>query len=197
MDKRLNLTEKLDFSDIDLTAPDKVIGEILSELPKETNGIVCGDVAAYEGPVFSYTKHSSLSAISMALGAAEDKKVDIQDSLGRCGEELHKFECYLYTPEYTKYKYRVFFVKYEIANYPVDIILDESISNSVFGSGSSYIHTCGNRAELEDLVVKILTSKKMIAVMQELIRINQSKKCEVKDMAEKISAGENDPSCAK
>ena len=197
MNKRLNLTEKLDFNDIDLTAPDKVISEILSELPEETNGIVCGDIAAYDGPVFSYTKHVGLSAISMALGATEDKRVDIQDNLGKCGREIHKFECYLYTPEYTKYKYRVFFVKYEIANYPVDIILDESISDSVFGSSSSYIHTCSNRSELEDLVVKILTSKRMIAVMQELIRINQAKKGEAKDMENKIPTGEDDPSCAK
>ena len=169
----------------------------MAELPEETNGIVCGDIAAYDGPVFSYTQHSGLSAISRALGATEDKRVDIQNDLGKCGREIHKFECYLYTPEYTKYKYRVFFAKYEIANYPVDIILDESISNSVFGSNSSYIHTCSNRAELENLVVKILTSKRMIAVMQELIRINQAKRGEVKDAESKVTTEEDDPSCTK
>ena len=39
---KLNLNEKLEFSDIDLTAPDVVIKEVLAELPTETNGIIAG-----------------------------------------------------------------------------------------------------------------------------------------------------------
>ena len=42
-----------------------------------------------------------------------DEEIDIQTELGKIGQEIHKFECYLYTPEYDKYKYRLFFVKYE------------------------------------------------------------------------------------
>lgn len=180
MDTKLNLTGKLDFNEIDLTAPEKVVAEILTELPGETNGIIHGNVAAYDGPVASEIK-SSIASISRVLTAAEGIKVDIQDSLGKCNREIHKFECYLYTPEYTKYKYRVFFMKYEIANYPVDVVLDESVSDSTFGIGSGYIHTCSTRGELENLVVKVLTSKRMIAVMQELIRINQAKREERRD----------------
>ena len=36
MAKKLNLGEKLDFTDIDLTAPDIVINELLEQLPIET-----------------------------------------------------------------------------------------------------------------------------------------------------------------
>lgn len=36
--------------------------------------------------------------------------------------------------------------------------------------------TCSTREELEELIYKIFNSKKLISVMQELIRINQSKK---------------------
>lgn len=174
MDKKLNLNERLDFSDIDLTAPDKVIEDILSQLPEETNGIVLGMIQAYNGHVTSYTQ-SGLSTIAVALGTA-DKEVNIQKDLGKLGQETHKFECYLYTPQYDKYKYRMFFVKYGIANYPVNIILEESVAKSVSGGGSGYILTCNTREELEELIVKILTSKKIISVMQELIRINQAKK---------------------
>lgn len=194
MDTKLNLTGKLDFNEIDLTAPDKVIGEILTELPRETNGIVHGAIDAYEGPVTSYTT-SGLSAISAALGTTVGKEVDIQEKLGKCGREIHKFECYLYTPEYTKYKYRAFFVKYEISNYPVDVILDESVSESAFGSDSGYIHTCDSRGELEELVVKVLTSKRMVTVMQELIRINQAKRDEQKDLRDVVPMEENNLSC--
>ena len=41
MSKKLSLYEKLDFTDIDLTAPDIVISELLEQLPDETNGLIC------------------------------------------------------------------------------------------------------------------------------------------------------------
>lgn len=175
MDKKLNLTTRLNFSEIDLTAPDKVVAEIFEQLPEETNGIILGAVKLYDGHIFSYTKRG-LSSISIALGATEDKEIDIQDSLGKFGEETCKFECYLYTPEYPKYKYRMFFMRYDIANYPVKLVLEESIANSISGNSSGYIYSCKSRAELEELVTKILTSKRAIDIMQELIRINQAKK---------------------
>lgn len=174
MDKKLNLNERLDFSDIDLTAPEKVIEDILSQLPAETNGIVLGEIKEYDGHVTSYTK-PGLSSITTALGTM-DKEVDIQKDLGKIGLETHKYECVLYTPQYDKYKYRMFFVRYGIANYPVDVILQESVARSISGANSGYIITCNTRDELEGLVVNVLTSKKIISVMQELIRINQAKK---------------------
>lgn len=173
MEKKLNISEKLDFNDIDLTAPEKVINEILTQLTEETKGIIRGDIVVYSGHVMPYTKanFSSLAAVIRS-----DEEVDIQNDLGKIGQETHKFECYLYTPEYDKYKYRVFFVKYDTSNYPVNIILEESVARSISGNNSGYIMTCSTREELEELVYKIFNSKKLISVMQELIRINQSKK---------------------
>ena len=107
---------------------------------------------------------------------ATDREVDIQTDLGKIGTETHKFECYLYTPEYEKYRYRMFFVKYNVSNYPVTVVLEESIAKSISGTGRGYIYTCDTRNELEELVVNILTSKRIITVMQELIRVNQAKK---------------------
>ncbi len=169
MDRKFNFSGRLDFSDIDLTAPDQVIEEILSQLPDETNNIIMGKIQPYSGPVSSY---------KMIKGILEgtDRTVDIQNDLGEIGQETHKFECFLYTPEYDKYKYRVFFVKYDIANYPVDIILDESVARSIPSVRPGYICTCNTREELETLVYNIFNSKRLIAVMQELIRINQTKK---------------------
>lgn len=175
MAKKLNITERLDFNDIDLTAPEKVIEEVLTQLSEETNGIVLGKIASYSGHVMSYTQ-TGLSSIAAVIGAAADKEVNIQKDLGKIGQESHKFECYLYTPEYEKYKYRVFFVKYDVANYPVSVILEESVARSVSSTNSGYVFTCNTKDELEDLIIKIFTSKKLISVMQELVRINQSKK---------------------
>ena len=176
MSRKFDFREKLNFDDIDLTAPDKVIEEILSQLPEATNGMVLGTIQTYTGNVFSYTKPSFLG-VAEALGTVE-KNVNIQEELGQIGQETHKFECFLYTPEYDKYKYRVFFVKYDVASYPVSIILDESVAESISSLNTGYVYRCNTRDELEGLRYQIFESKRMIAIMQELIRINQAKKAE-------------------
>ncbi len=175
MSNKLNLSSKLDFTDIDMTAPDKAVEEILIQLPQETNGIICGNIVSYDGPVNSYT--ITKASLASALGTiTTEQYVDIQKSLGKDGEEERKFECFLYTSGYTKYKYRMFFMKYGIANYPVQFTLEESIARSIFENNANYIVTCNRREEVDNLLVNILTSKKVLEVMQELIRIYQSKK---------------------
>lgn len=180
MSKKLNLSGMLDFTEIDLTAPDKVVEEILAQLPENTQNIISGSIVPYNGHVTSYT--TTRTSLAEAIGTiTTEKRVDIQNSLGKQGEEDKKFECFLYTSEYTKYKYRMFFMKYGIANYPVQFTLEESIARSVQSGNANYIVTCNNRGEVEDLVVKILTSKKVLGVMQELIRIHQAKLVEQKE----------------
>lgn len=181
MDKKFSFMEKLDFKDIDLTAPDKVIEKILQQLPKETNNIIMGKIQPYSGKVLSYKVHD-FPTITQVLAESANKTVDIQKDLGALYQETHKFECFLYTPEYDKYKYRVFFMKYDIANYPVDVILDDTVSQSISVSNSGYIYKCNNREELENLVYNILNSKRLVTVMQKLIRINQAKKHEKNDV---------------
>lgn len=191
MSNKLNLGGKLDFTDIDLTAPEVVINELLEELPVETNGLICGKIQSYSGHIMSYTISNGMSSLAIAFGNAKDRKVDIQSDLGEIGTETHKFECYLYTPEYEKYHYRMFFVKYNISNYPVKVVLEESIAKSISGTSEGYIYTCNTRNELEELVVNILTSKRILTVMQELIRVNQSKKI-IEKTAETTIDGESE-----
>lgn len=176
MDKKLNLGEKLDFTEIDLTAPDIVINNLLEQLPVETNELIYGKIQPYGGHIMSYIKNSGITSLALTIGTVQEKKVDIQSELGKIGTETHKFECYLYTPEYEKYRYRMFFVKYDVSNYPVTVVLEESIAKSISGANGGYIYTCNTRDELEELIVNVLTSKRIINVMQELIRVNQAKK---------------------
>lgn len=176
MAKRLNLGEKLDFTDIDLTAPDIVINELLEQLPIETDGLICGKIQPYDGHIMSYIKKSGMASLAATLGTVQEKEVDIQSQLGEIGTETHKFECYLYTPEYETYRYRMFFTKYDVSTYPATVVLEESIAKSISGTNSGYIYTCNTRDELEELIVSVLTSKRIIKVMQELIRVNQAKK---------------------
>ena len=188
MSVTLDFSGKLDFSEIDLTAPNKVVEEILKQLPDSTHGIVSGAITEYNGHVVSYT--TTRTSIAEALGTiSSEKTVDIQKSLGKMGEESKKYECYLYTPGYTKYRYRLFFMRYGIANYPVQFTLENSIAQSIEGIGSGYIFVCNKREEVETLVFKILTCKKTISVMQELIRINQAK---AEPVDAEAAVGEND-----
>ena len=63
MSKKLNLSGKLDFTDIDLTAPEVVINELLEELPAETNGLICGKIQSYSGHVMSYKTRGILQKV--------------------------------------------------------------------------------------------------------------------------------------
>ncbi len=171
MTKKLNISSMLDFSKIDLTEPKIVIEEMLAQLPSNSQGIIQGCVDEYKGKVTSYTipKPSIASAIESITA---EERVDIQKNLGKQGEVCKKFECYLFTSSYKKYRYRMFFMQYGIANYPVQFTLEESIAKSI--KYTSYIVECNNREEVEALIIQILTCKKMLGIMQELIRIHQA-----------------------
>ena len=191
MNKKLNISSKLDFSKMDLTAPDKVVEEFLLELPDETQGIISGSIERYDGYVTSYTTRKPTMA-ELVGNISTEKRVDIQNSLGKKGEQDKKFECFLYTSLYKSYKYRLFFMKYGIANYPVQFTLEESIAESIYGKNSGYIISCKKREEVEDLIYKILTSKKVISVMQELIRIYQSKESDASFVSKDEVEGNED-----
>ena len=76
MSKTLNLAGMLDFSEVDLTAPDKVIEEILEQLPEDTQNIIWGRIVAYDGHVTSYT--SIKTSLAEAIGKSSN---NIPDSL--------------------------------------------------------------------------------------------------------------------
>ena len=190
MSKKLNLAGMLDFTEMDMTAPNKVVEEILQQLPEDTNNIVHGRIVEYTGHVTSYTTANPSLILGEALTSiGTEKRIDIQDSLGKLGETEEKFECYLYTSSYDEFKYRMFFMRYGVAIYPVRFTLEESIARSIQGSNSNYIVSCNNREEVEELVYKILTSKKILGVMQELIRIHQAQVIEKSEEATDDSHG--------
>lgn len=176
MSEKLDFSELLDFTEMDMTAPNKVVEEILRQLPESTNNIIHGRIEKYFGYVTSYTTTIAMTkSLTEALGSiGTEKRIDIQDSLGKLGEKEEKYECYLYTSSYDEFKYRMFFMRYGAAIYPVQFTLEESIARSIQGSNSNYFVFCNNRGEVEELVYKILTSKKILGVMQELIRIHQA-----------------------
>lgn len=179
MNNIINLDGKLDFNDIDLTAPEVVTEEILQQLSIQTKGIIMGTIKKYDGPIQSYIKPGF--SFADVLGQA-DKEINIQKELGAKGQERKNFECYIYTPAYDHYKFRVFFIQHGLSNYPVKLVLEESVAKSIssFYSNdpSDYTIESENRNQFERLLGRIFTSNRLIDIMQELIRINQTKRSE-------------------
>lgn len=178
--EKLDLSSRLNFDDIDLTAPNIVVKELASQIAQETNGIIIGAVEKYDGPVESYTTTASSSpstilGLSAILSPTEKNiDVDIQTDLGKIGDKSFKYEFYLSTPSFEQYKYRACFLQYGIANYPVKVVLEKSITDSInIKPNSNCIIVCNNRTELEELIKKIIFSKRIIGIMQELIHIHQ------------------------
>lgn len=173
---KLDLSGKLNFHEIDLSSPAKVIEEILAQLPEQTNNIIYGIIKTYDGQL-----ESSMANIQKAIASLAKTSIDVnvQDKLGAIEEKKQKYECYIYTPIYEHYKYRIFFVQHGIDNYPVKVYLEESVARSIDPEKEGvYIYLCDNKEELEQLIADVFTSDKMISVMQEIIRIYQAKKAE-------------------
>lgn len=169
MSQELNISDKLDFSDTDLTPPNRVVSEYLNKLPGLTKDMVHGEIKAYDGQIVSYKTRG----FAAALSALQDSEVDIQNELGVIGNKEYKFECYIYTPTAEDYKYRLFFLQYNTSIYPATIVLEESIAECVLKHGG-YITKCTKREQLEDFIVNIFNSSRVVEVMQELIRIHKS-----------------------
>ena len=168
--EKIDLKDKLILEDSDLTAPNIVVEKIVSQIKNETNGVITGNIESYDGPVLSYTTMGLRAVLDMT-----ERKVDIQDSLGKRGEKENKYEFYLTTPVFEQYQYRVCFLQYGVANYPVKVVLEQSIANEINKKGmqSNYIYVCNNPSELEELIISVIYSKKVIGVMQELVHIHQ------------------------
>lgn len=180
MRKKFDIGSRLNFDPIDLTAPDKVIRNLCDQLSEETNGYVVAAIEEYNGKIESYTQKSSMATVAAMLGESE-KKICIQNSLGKIGNEVKRFEFYLKTPTYEDYKFRVLFIEYGTGNYPVKVVLEMGVANEVLDSHGGYKIICKNPDELEDLIFRVLTSEYIIHVMQELINIKRIKDAEEED----------------
>lgn len=169
---RIDLSSKLVFNEGDLTNPSVVVESLLSQIKDETNGMVFGQIGTYEGDIDSYTIPSLSAQIGIVLGDGR-KKVDVQKKLGELNKETQKFEVFLCTPVFEQYKYRICFIEFGISNYPVKVVLEQNISDEINKeeNKNGYIYSCENRSELEELISRIICSKKVISVMQEIIKI--------------------------
>jgi hypothetical protein len=168
MNYELNLENKLNFENSQLTAPDTIISELGKQVEKETKGFVKGVVKTYDGPIHSYDQQSSIAAIAAALATTQYQT--IQQELGAVDCEMFRFEFFLTSPKLESYKYRILFFEFGIANYPVKIVLEQGIADEIFGTEhADYELEYTTKEELTNVILNVLNSKKVIKVMQDLI----------------------------
>ena len=73
MSKKLDFVGLLDFSEKDLTAPNKVIEELLAELPEATQNVISGSIVEYSGPATSYKTQSPSATLVDFLGRQQPR----------------------------------------------------------------------------------------------------------------------------
>ena len=173
---RFDFTERLNFNEIDLTSPDRVIGVINDDLIKATRGIVRIGIEPYDGII---TEHKpSFVTNFVELFQKNSESFSVLPDMGKLGGEIHQYELYLFTPSYPSYKFRMMFLRFGLASYPAEIILEQGIA-AIAGDEKGFVDVLvrvDNREQLETFIEKVLNTDYIIDVMQELIRVDQIQK---------------------
>lgn len=178
------LNARYDFKNDNEEAPEAVLEDICTQLNGITKAFVKGNVKEFEGPIESYHLLSGMASLAAAMGRTE--QVDIQDELGEIGEEASlKFEFFLSAPQIPNYKYRILFLEYGIRTYPVKVVLEQGIADELNGEeGSGYIYEPESRQELEELLIRVIDSKKVTDIIQDLITVSARRlRKQTKDMS--------------
>lgn len=160
-----------------------VMSDICNELEKITKGFVVANVREYDGKIESYDTMGAMAALAASLQTS--MRIDIQDKLGVIEETSFKYEMYLTANQIENYKYRVMFVGYGIAGYPVKVVLEQDIADELNNKeDSGYIYTIDSKTEFEELLVSVFNSKTMQKIIQNLITASNRKLLEQKEAQE-------------
>lgn len=171
MDNEMSIiAEKLNITDVDVKPPYLAVREIADKIENETKGYLKCVVQSYNGPLESY----ETSLLGGLIDMGKPQRHDIQEHLGATGYEYQKFELFVTAVQLPHYKFRILLFGYGIGGYPVKVVLEERIANSIHLN--SYIVDAKNRNELNNITYKALTSSKTIEIMQELINATLIKK---------------------
>lgn len=180
---KYDLKADYDFDVTNSITPNIVMRDICDELNTVTKGLVIGNVCEYDGEIESYNSLNAIAALSAGLQGMVN--VDIQDKLGAIGDVSFKYELYLSANQFEHYKYRILFAGYDIAGYPVKVVVEQDIADELNRKeNSGYIYMVESKEEFEVLLLRILNSKVVEKVVQGLIMATNSKLVTSKVIAE-------------
>ncbi len=157
------------------TFPKKILEEQCGYLYEETEEIVIGRVAEYIGSI-----KDGPYQMSIFTGKKDESFVDtwpgtyrnIQAALGEMGDSQFTYEFFLTSKGTPDYKFRVFFMQYGLAGYPVTIALEEGIADEINHSDDGYTYHVQNKKEYEELLSRIFSSKRFGEILTKLMQWN-------------------------
>lgn len=155
---------KVDFKAEEITGDAySIILEQNDYLNKMTDGKIIAKIVEYDGPTHSYTVNNAFAQTAKIF---EPKKINIQDNLGEMEDSKFVYELFITSSVMPNYKYRVMFVEYGIALYPVYVTLDEDIAAEIEEQEEII---CETQQEFESKLEKILNSPKLIKIISNLL----------------------------
>lgn len=169
MEYDLGIRKRLNMEKPDLTPPEKILQNICEKISKETENAISGIVKEFDGPIRSYRQAPISETVTQFN---KPKEVNVQDTLGELGNEHRKFEFCITTPIYEHFRYRLMFIEYDLAVYPVTVVLEEQIARELQGKQEqSYIFTCNTREDFETFAINIVRTECVSQMMQRLINV--------------------------
>ena len=167
-----DMKEKLILDETDLVSPVSILEDVSKEIEEITKKHVKGVISPYDGAIKSHSIPSAFAAMAAAVVTATEQTYDIQEDLGEIGYEEQKYDFCLAAPALPNYKYRVMFFSLGIGRYPVELVLQEDIGRELLKK-DKYIVSAQNQAEFETIIQRIVSSAKVINVVQELYYASQ------------------------
>lgn len=147
--------------------PKDIVQFQCDKLSEMSSGLVLGKIKEYDGPINDYTRSGSLDALRDIF---DEKEVRIQSDLGELSGSSFTYEFYITSKNTTNFIYRVFFLRYGISPYPLQIVLDESIAIEIKKDSNN---VCFDEADFYEILREILNSSKIKTIVRNLFLINR------------------------
>ena len=151
------------FKPMATDTPKDIVQYQCSSLNEITEGVIVARINEYSEPIFSYRQENPIIA---AIGAFNEKEVNVQDSLGEIADSGFSFEFHISSVATPNYKYRILFLQYGTEGYPATIVMDEAIAQEL---ELGHEVSCSDQEDFESVLARIINSKKVEAVISALL----------------------------
>lgn len=147
--------------------PKDIVSQYCKQLNEKTNGNVILEFESFEKTINEMTVIAPVFDLpynKMLTSKKPENKLGVVSESSRFNNEL-----YLTGKKTDTYKYRICFIENGIYPYPTEIVIDEIIAKEL-NVGTRL--TCDNSESFENVLINILSSKKVNEVIEGLYTIN-------------------------
>ena len=160
--------------------PKACLEEISAEIGIITEGLVVGNVADYDGAMYSTYEKKELMPEAIALFGKGKVVKNIQEDLGQIdGPGKTRLEFFLTAPSLKKYKCRLMFLEYGMGGYPVTIVMEYDIARELREADyilDEYILRCKDMEDFQYFLNSVIATDYVRGIMQSIITESLLKK---------------------